>query len=121
MHITITDDDKEAYLHLWRYIGWLIGIEDEFLYYLSSYRLARIISESIFYHFYFPSTISKHMVHHSLMASYMYGLLPLSYKFQLGMTQMLLGNELSHALGVDQRIDSVNYYARSFISNDGAI
>ena len=101
MNIPVTDDDKRAYLHLWRYIGWLIGIEDEHLTYLHSYRSARTISESIFYHFYFPSSISKHMAHHSLMASYVYSRLPLSFRFQLGLSQLLLGNAFSRALDLD--------------------
>ena len=102
MNIPVSDDEKEAYLHLWRYIGWLIGIEEEFLHYLSSYRLARIMSESIFYHFYLPSPISKHMVHHALMALYSQHLLPVSFNFHLGIAQRLLGDEIALALDLDE-------------------
>ena len=45
--IKISPEDRQAYLHLWRYIGWLIGIKDEYLTHLSSYESTRIISESI--------------------------------------------------------------------------
>lgn len=102
LNIPVSDEDKEAYLHLWRYIGWLIGVEDEFLHYLSSYRSARTISESIFYHFYLPSQTSKHMVHHALMAVYNHGVLPFSFKFHLGIAQKLLGKEIAQALDIDQ-------------------
>jgi hypothetical protein len=102
LNIPVSDEDKEAYLHLWRYIGWLIGIEDEFLHYLTSYRSARTISESIFYHFYRPSSTSKHMVHHALMALYSQGLVPVSFKFYVGIAQTLLGKEIAHALDIDQ-------------------
>jgi hypothetical protein len=104
MHIRLSDDDKQAYLHLWRYIGWVIGVEDDLLEYLSSYRLARIISESIFYHFYYPSTISKHLVHHSLMATYRHGHLPFSFQLFVGMSQLLLGKSFSEALEIDRPV-----------------
>ncbi|UJR24172.1 hypothetical protein I4U23_027138 [Adineta vaga] len=115
-HINLSNDDKEAYLHFWRYIGWLIGIDDQYLVYLSSYHLAEIISQSIFYHFYSPTYISKHMVHHILMTSYLHGKLPLSYKLNIGISQILLGDKISHALGIDQvKMDYLHFYTIQFI------
>lgn len=108
MNILVTDEDKHAYLHLWRYIGWLIGIDDEHLTYFRSYQSTRIISESIFYHFYSPSSISKHMAHHSLMASYCHGPMPLSLQFHFGLSQILLGKQISHALDID--LPSINQF-----------
>lgn len=102
--ISISMEDKQSYLHLWRYIGWLIGIKDEYLNYLTSYDSARIISESIFYHYYLPSQTSKHFVHHSMIALYTHTSIPLSLNFYIGLSQVLLGKQLSHALGIDQSI-----------------
>jgi hypothetical protein len=111
MGIQISMDDKQSCLHLWRYIGWLIGIQDEFLNYLSSYNSTRIISESIFYHFYLPSQISKHLVHHSIMSLYTYTTMPMSFKFYLGVSQILLGEQLSQALDIDQpMMDLIHRY-----------
>ena len=100
--LSISEEDKHACLHFWRYIGWVIGIEDEILTYLSSYRSARVISESIFYHFYHPSSISKHLVHHSIMSTYSFTPLPVSFKFYLGLSQALLGEQFAKALDIDQ-------------------
>ena len=100
--ISINEEDKHAYLHLWRYIGWLIGIKYEYLTYLSSYRSARVISESIFYHYYFPSAISKHFAHHALMSAFMHRPLPITFKLQLGLSQVLLGEQIAQALDLDQ-------------------
>ena len=112
MHMPISDDDKHAYLHLWRYIGWVIGIDDDHLIYLSSYRLARVISESIFYHFYLPSPTSRHLVHHSLIAVYTHTIAPMSLHFYLGVTQFLMGDGFSRALDIDQpHVDALHVYA----------
>ncbi|CAF1127669.1 unnamed protein product [Didymodactylos carnosus] len=112
MNIHLSMEEKESYLHLWRYIGWLIGIEEKYLYYVSSYNLATIISESIFYHHYFPTELSKHMVHHSLMAVYLHGLIPVSYQFHIGLCQTLLGKELSQALNIHQpNVDRLHLYS----------
>ena len=102
MGIPISEEDKHAYLHLWRYIGWVIGIKDEFLTYLSSYRSARVISESIFYHFYHPSTISKHLAHHALISVYNHSPISIPYRIHFGLSQVLIGEEISQALGIDQ-------------------
>jgi hypothetical protein len=82
----------------------LIGIKDKLLHYLSSYSLTRTISESIFYHYYLPSHTSKHFVHHSLMAVYTHSTAPWSLKFFVGLSQRLLGEELSKALDIDQPV-----------------
>jgi hypothetical protein len=102
MGIPISMEDKQAFLHVWRYIGWLIGIKDEFLDYLSSYHSTRTISESIFYHFYLPSHTSKHLVHHSIVSFYTHGVPRMSLKFYLGLSQVLLGEQLSQALGINE-------------------
>jgi hypothetical protein len=102
MGIQISNEDKQSYLHLWRYIGWLIGINDELLDYMSSYKSCRTISESIFYHYYLPSQISKHLAHHSMLACYMYIPMPVSLKFCVGLSQILLGKQISEALAIDQ-------------------
>ena len=102
MGIPISEEDKLACLHFWRYIGWVIGVKDEFLTYFSSYRLARVISESIFYHFYHPSSLSKHLVHHSIMSWYSYTPIPMSFKFYLGISQILIGEQFAKALDIDQ-------------------
>jgi hypothetical protein len=116
MGIPISIEDKQSCLHLWRYIGWLIGIQDEFLNYLSSYHSTQIISESIFYHFYLPSSISKHLVHHSIMSWYTYTTIPMSFKFYLGLSQILLGEQLSQALGIDQpEMDLIHRYTIDFV------
>jgi len=116
MGIRISIEDKQSYLHLWRYIGWLIGIKDEFLDYMSSYNSTRIISESIFYHYYLPSQISKHFVHHSMMALYTYTSMPMSFKYYIGISQMLLGKQLSEALAIDQPpMDFFHLYTITFV------
>lgn len=107
--IELSEHDKKSYLHIWRYIGWLSGIEEDYLEYLSSYDQAKILSESIAYHFYSPTNISRHLVHHSLMATYQHGLIPFSYKFIVGMSQVLIGDKFSQILGIDEpKIDRLH-------------
>jgi hypothetical protein len=115
MGIRISTEDKQSYLHLWRYIGWLIGIKDEFLYYMSSYNSTQILSESIFYHHYLPSQISKHFVHHSMIAWYTHTSMPMSLKFYIGISQILLGKQISRALAIDQpTMDLLHRYTITF-------
>eukprot|EP01089_Gocevia_fonbrunei_P012224 TRINITY_DN2825_c0_g1_i1.p1 TRINITY_DN2825_c0_g1~~TRINITY_DN2825_c0_g1_i1.p1 ORF type:complete len:378 (+),score=46.66 TRINITY_DN2825_c0_g1_i1:292-1425(+) len=44
--IDVTEEDKDAYMHFWRYVGYLIGIQEEFL--LDTYKegLASRLSET---------------------------------------------------------------------------
>ncbi|UJR06762.1 hypothetical protein I4U23_011049 [Adineta vaga] len=115
-HISLSHDEKEAYLHFWRYIGWLIGIDEQYLIYLSSYELAETISQPIFYHFYLPSQTLKHMIHHTLMSSYFHGELPLSFRFHLGISQILQGEQVSQALQIDQpKSDHLHFYTIQFL------
>ena len=102
MGISISTKDRQGYLHLWRYIGWLIGIRDEYLGPFSTYDSTRTISESIFYHFYAPSSMTKHLVHHSLMGFYLHTILPFSFQSFNGFSQKLIGKEMSAALGIDR-------------------
>ena len=55
--------------------------------------------------------MSKHLIHHSMMAFYLNTKLPLSFKFYNGLSQTLLGEPISKALGIDQpKIDRLHYY-----------
>jgi hypothetical protein len=97
-------NERKSYLHLWRYIGWLLGIEDKYLNHVRCYEAAQKIYESIFYHHCLPTTTSKHLVHHTLMAVYLFRQESFSHQFNITLARRILIPILSKALDLHQPI-----------------
>jgi hypothetical protein len=94
---SLTKDDEFAYYHLWRYIGYLLGIKEENNP-LSSISRAQGAAESIFAHLTNPDERSVELAHHVLATGA--GRAPLYYSFvcQAEAARLLLGHPLSDAL-----------------------
>lgn len=89
-------DDKTAYLHLWRWIGYVIGVDERFNP-CTSPSTARAVLESIFVHIVHPGDASKSLVHHVL------GTLPggeRGYRFRSEAFRHYNGDELADELGI---------------------
>ena len=98
----LTRADEEAYLHLWRYIGHLIGVREEFNP-LASIERARGTTESIVMHLLHPDRRSGEVARNVLRAvsGREQGRMRWSYAAHSEMARLLLGHPLADALGLE--------------------
>ncbi|KAJ8605745.1 hypothetical protein CTAYLR_008473 [Chrysophaeum taylorii] len=90
----ISLEEKEAYLHLWRYVGSLLGIPDD-RNPCSSLSRAKATLESIFMHILEPDDYSRALAQNILRLPPQ-SLLP--YAYRAALFRVLLGNQLADAL-----------------------
>ena len=90
----LSDSDQHAYMHLWRYIGWLIGIEEEHNPCVDVAH-GKAALESIVMHLLEPDEDSIAVAHH-LLRSPARGDSGLSFRQQL--CRRFLGDQLADAL-----------------------
>lgn len=89
---TITEDEKNAYLHLWRYLGYLLGVPED-VNPLTSEAKARAVFESIFLHIFEPDVDSILLAHHLLKA------VPFGFfEHRAAWCRFFIGNPLADAL-----------------------
>ena len=98
----LTRADEEAYLHLWRYIGHLIGVRDAFNP-CSSLERAQGTTESIVMHLLHPDRRSGEVARNVLrsVAGREQGRMRWSYLAHSEMARLLLGHPLADALGLE--------------------
>ena len=96
---SLTCADEEAYLHLWRYIGHLIGVHDD-INPCSSYDRSGAVLESIVIHLMHPDEQSGVLARHLVNSVTYRWPLNWSYEMHSEMTRAFLGPQLSDALGI---------------------
>jgi len=91
----VPGEEERAYLHLWRWVGRLLGLRDELNPCRAGMPLAKATLESIVLHLLHPDALSVRVAHHLLRA-------PRSsdaaFERSASMTRLLVGDELGDAL-----------------------
>ena len=87
----VSDEDEENYLHLWRYVGFLLGIPDSLNPCVSLQR-ARAIEQSICLHILYPDKDSINLAHHLLKC------VPGRFSHRAAWCRHLIGDKLADAL-----------------------
>jgi hypothetical protein len=90
----------EAYLHLWRYIGWLSGIEERFNRHMDSLLAAQSMLESIGMHLLSPDSSSRAIAMQVLDAVASRPPVLCSHQELVALTRLLSGDQYADALGV---------------------
>ena len=92
----LSHEDQDAYIHLWRYIGWLIGIEDMHNPCIDLDH-SKAALESIVMHLLEPDDDSRAVAHHLLLAP---GRGAFGQQFRHILCRRFLGDELADALSI---------------------
>mmetsp|Transcript_17155 Transcript_17155/g.42078 ORF Transcript_17155/g.42078 Transcript_17155/m.42078 type:complete len:185 (+) Transcript_17155:79-633(+) len=90
----LSDEEQAAYLHLWRYIGFLMGVRDD-LNPCKDMRTARARLESLLMHLAHPDDSSRKLVTHMLKAT---SSVLMPFESRGLFLRMLLGSEWSDRL-----------------------
>ena len=108
----LTRREKEAYLHLWRYIGYLIGVQED-VNPCTSIERAQGALESVVLHLLHPNERSKTLANHVLRAVSYRPPTDFSPQLHAQIARGLLGEELSDALQIGTEEDNlwVLFYA----------
>lgn len=98
---TLTELEAESYLHMWRYIGYLIGMHED-LNPCTSKNRAYGLLECTTAHLLKPDKRSGELARHLLSAASNRPPVPISYEMHSEIARALLGDELSDALGIER-------------------
>ena len=98
---TLTRLEEDSYLHLWRYIGYLIGMHED-LNPCTSKERAYGMLECTVAHLLKPDKRSGELARHLLQAAADRPPVPISYALHSEIARALLGEELSDALGIER-------------------
>lgn len=93
--------DQSDYLHLWRYIGWLMGLDDARNPCAGTVEEARVVLESIIMHQLEPDELSQKVAAHLLNTPHPNGADP-DYPRRVELGRLYLGIELSKALALPE-------------------
>ena len=96
----VPEEEERAYLHLWRWVGRLLGLRDELNPCRAGMPLAKATLESIVLHLLHPDELSARVAAHLLRAPYAHLSAPRAARgFELNaqMTRLLVGDELGDA------------------------
>ena len=98
----LTRVDEDAYLHLWRYIGYLIGIKEDYNP-CTTLEVARGTTESIILHLLHPDKRSGEVARNVLrsVSGRKERIMNWSYAAHSEMARLLLGHPLADALGLE--------------------
>lgn len=107
---TLTRADEDAYIHLWRYIGYLIGLQEKFNPCTDKERACGLM-ESAVLHLLKPDTRSGELARHLLHSIADRAPLHWSYEMHSETARLLLGDQLANALGI-QRDPKRRFYAK---------
>ena len=97
---SITREDEDDYLHLWRLIGYYIGIEEEHNP-CKSVDIASGAIESIVIHLLHPDLRSGEVARHCLLSMHLRPPMRFSYKIHLQAARFFLGSQLADKLGIE--------------------
>lgn len=98
---TLTTLEVDSYLHLWRYIGYLIGMHEDINPCTAKDR-AYGLYECTSAHLLKPDKRSGELARHLLSAASDRPPVPISYELHSEIARALLGDELSDALGIER-------------------
>lgn len=93
-------DDKESYIHLWRYVGYLLGVSERYNP-CTSVETARASAESICMHIVEPDHDSRRLVHHLLKSSIVGGEHGFVYRAEI--FRFMVGDTLADLLQIPKR------------------
>ncbi|CAF4340349.1 unnamed protein product [Didymodactylos carnosus] len=97
MYIRFSTEEEQGYLHVWRYMGWLLGIDDHFNS-CETYDKARTLTESILHHIGRPDETSCLLAHQVIKAIAIYLPIPARFEFHSQMVRKLAGDVWADAL-----------------------
>lgn len=97
----VSRTDEDDYLHLWRYIGYLIGVSDNYNPCVSR-EIAGGAVESVVIHLLHPDRRSGEVARHVLRSVATRPPFGWSYTCHCEAARVLLGNSLSDALGIER-------------------
>ena len=98
---TLTRADEDAYIHLWRYIGYLIGLHEDLNPCTSKERACGLM-ESAVLHLLKPDERSGELARHLLHSIADRAPLHWSYEMHSETARALLGDQLADALGIER-------------------
>lgn len=97
--INLTQQEKEDYLHCWRYLGWLHGVSDDLLSaHMTSYDACKRAFESICYHLVHPDHTSFKLSQHIIYSVQQCFPTRWGYSFHIGLARQLMGGEWADEL-----------------------
>lgn len=98
--LTTSDENMEDYLHLWRVIGHLMGVQPALLQRMESLCGAQAALESVVLHLVEPDESTRRLANHLITS--MVGRLPTgrSEMELAGLTRRLMGNHYADAMGI---------------------
>ncbi|GAB5362556.1 hypothetical protein AAMO2058_000807500 [Amorphochlora amoebiformis] len=91
----LSDEEQRGYLHVWRYIGFLMGIKDEVNPCRGDVQLAKAELESMLMHLIHPDEGSRKVVHHMLSAT---GNSRMPYEGRTLVLRSMMGDRWSDAM-----------------------
>lgn len=100
---SLTRPDQEAYIHLWRYIGYLIGVHED-LNPCSNLERAGGFMESAIIHLLHPDQRSVELARHLLHSVADRPPLYFSYGMHSETARSILGKELADGLGIERNV-----------------
>eukprot|EP00605_Chrysophyceae_sp_TOSAG23-4_P001745 GSChrysophyteH1.ASY1.ANO1.1932.1 assembled CDS len=115
----LTTREQQAYLHLWRYIGHLIGVHEEYNPCTSVPRAAGAVESVVLHLLMKPDDRSRQVAFRvlSAVADRKVGAMkkPWSYSMHAELARYMLGEELAHALGIEAVSWRVRVHAIIFL------
>jgi hypothetical protein len=95
--------EREAYIHTWRYVGFLMGVDPALLQaHMCSYDASRVQCEAIALHIILPDESSAALAHHVIEAVTQCFPVPWSLSFQTAIARHLLSSAWTDSLRLPQ-------------------
>ena len=105
----ISDAAFNGYLHLFRYVGHLVGINEAHNTHMGSYRAAQVMVESIATHIVQPDDSSRRIGLHVIDAISYRQPMPRTHHEMVAMTRRLTGDAYADAIGIPRLDDDALY------------
>ena len=97
--VRLSPQEREAYMHTWRYLGWLLGVEPATLDgFMSCCATARTAMEALVFHLVWPGTSSQALAQHVLLSVTHCSAMRWSFDFHVALARTFLGEEWANAL-----------------------
>jgi len=103
--LPLTHAEREGYIHAWRLVGWLCGVEAELLErHMCSFEASELASQSVLLHLVYPAAEASgaRMAQHVLDALTRHMPQHWSFSFHAAMARLLLSDEWADGLGLPQ-------------------
>lgn len=107
----MSDEYMDDYLHMWRYIGYLVGLTEDHNTHMTCIRRAQDMLESIASHIVHPDATSKSIGLHVIDAISFRAPAPRSHHQMVGLTRALTGDAYADAIGIPALDDPALYHA----------